>query len=97
MTNCVVKKIYDYARKNPKKIALSDGKSEISFLDLCKQIEFAKLKLQNDCNLKKGDYLILAAKKEISFVNVYFACHLLQVVVIPIDVECNSNRLSYIV
>lgn len=97
MANCVVKKIYDYARIKPLKIALSNGKTSLTYIDLCKQIEFAKSKLQSECKLKKGDYLILAAKKEISFVSLYFACHLLQVTVIPIDAECNPSRLCYIV
>jgi long-chain acyl-CoA synthetase len=47
-------------------------------------------------NLKKGDYIILSAQKEIEFVYLYLAAHYIGVVNIIADAESNKKRINYI-
>ena len=92
----IIEQVFLYAEKCPEKIALTDGKHDISYRDLCRQVLYAKQILLDEYQLKKGDAVILAANKQLSFVSVYFACHLLEVIVLPLDPDINKKRLSLI-
>jgi long-chain acyl-CoA synthetase len=65
-------------------------------MELCRQVLYAKDVLESRYNLSKGDAVILAANKQLSFVSVYFACHLLGVTVLPLAPDINEKRLSLI-
>lgn len=92
----IVEQVFRFAEKNPDKMALSNGKSSISYGNLCKQAVFAKDILKEKYGLKKGDAVILSADKQLSFVSTYFACHLLEVMVLPLAPDVNSKRLGLI-
>ncbi|WP_293667283.1 class I adenylate-forming enzyme family protein [uncultured Parabacteroides sp.] len=92
----VVEQIIVNASLFPQKIALVEGKRKISYSELVKGILFAKYQLTSKYGLSKGNSVILAANKQISFVYVYFAAHLSGITVVPIDLETNVSRFEII-
>lgn len=93
----IVKKVFKNAQINPDKIAVTDGKNNLTYERLCAQTIFAKEILEDKYHLAKGDAVIIAADKQLSFLSVYFACHLLGVIVLPLAPDINKKRLSLIV
>lgn len=93
----IVEQVFSHAEKNADKIALTDGKKSLSYEELCRQVLNAQKVLKENYGLKKGETIILAANKQLSFVSVYFACHLLGVVVLPLAPDINERRLALIV
>ena len=92
----VVEQIFHFAEEFPNKIALLENKNEISYLKLKNNILFAKQILVETYKLDSGDCIALAANKQLEFVYLYFAAHLLDVIAIPIDPETSLNRLDFI-
>ena len=93
----IIEQVFSHAEKNADKIALTDGKKSLSYGELCRQVLNAQKVLKEGYGLKKGEAIILAANKQLSFVSVYFACHLLGVVVLPLAPDINERRLALIV
>lgn len=92
----IVEQVFCHAKCNPDKIALTDGKNSLKYEELCRQIIFSKRMLIEKYGLKNGDAVILAANKQLSFLAVYFACHLLRIMVLPIAPDINDKRLKLI-
>lgn len=92
----IVEQIFLYAASNPEKIALSDGKNNLTYGQLRNHILFSRNVLENDFHLKCGDAVIIAANKELSFVAAYFACHLIGVTTLPIASDTNPKRFCLI-
>lgn len=92
----IVKKIFLNAVEMPDKVALFDGKRSISFSELCKQIIYSKKILVEKYKLGQGDAVIIAADKQLSFVSVYFACHLAGIIALPIASDTNQKRFQLI-
>ena len=92
----IIEQIFTCGKERPDKIALQDGKCSQTYGELLSGIIFAKNVLTNKYHVGKGNSVILAAGKELEFVAVYFACHLLEAVAIPIAPDTNVKRYELI-
>lgn len=92
----IVEQIFRYGLAHPDKVALSNGKEELSYRALLGSIVTARDILQQKYGLQKGDRVIIAADKQPEFVSVYFACHLLGAVTLPIAPDTNIRRYGLI-
>lgn len=92
----ILEKVFEIAKKTPNKISVTDGKNSFTYSELVQNILYAREILVRKYGLCKGDCIILAASKELEFVSVYFASHLLGVIVVPIDPETNNTRFDVI-
>ena len=93
----IVEQIYNYAKNNKDKIAISDGKVSLTYLDLISSVVKTKKILSEQFHLKKNDVVVIAADKQIEFVSLYLSCHLLGVIVVPISPDTNIDRFNCIV
>lgn len=86
-----------HAAHIPDKTAIIDEKGNpISYKDLERNIQIAAHGLHRR-GIKKGDRIILSASKSVDFVYLYFGAHLEGVIIVPVDPEVNSVRLTRIV
>ncbi len=92
----IVKKIFDYAWAYPDKIAVSNGKRSLTYHELADSIVFSRDRLKNRYGLNQGDHIIIAADKQPEFLNVYFACHLIGAIALPIALDTNNKRYGLI-
>ncbi len=92
----IAEQIFDNALKTPDKVAVTDGSLSLTYSELVRQIAFARKRLVEVYGLKKGDAVIIAANKQLSFVSVYFACHILGVTALPIAPDTNERRFTLI-
>ena len=88
--------IVDHAVTKPDKVALVSGPSRITYSQLVSNIGGAAALL---CQLgvKPGDHILLTAQKELEFIYLYFAAHLLGVVNVVVDAASPRERLDYII
>ncbi len=92
----IVEQIFEHAKECPNKIALHNGKQSYSYIELAKRIIESKNLLKSQFGLKEQDAVIIAADKQLVFVSVYFACHLLGIVALPIAPDTNPKRFELI-
>jgi len=92
----IVKRIFDNATAYPNKVAVSNGKYSMTYRKLMESIVYSQNKLRDEYGLKKGDHVIIAADKQPEFLNVYFACHLIGAITLPIALDTNSTRYGLI-
>lgn len=92
----VVEQVVAFARENPDRMALQNGRRGLTYGGLLSEIFFAVKVLAEHYHVGKGDRIILAADKQLEFVAVYFACHLLGAVAIPIAPDTNGRRYALI-
>lgn len=92
----IVEQVLEYGLSQPDKMALTDGKTVKTYKQLKESIFYAEEVLVNKYDLKKGDAVIIAADKQPDFVSLYFACHLLGVITLPIAPDTNPKRYSLI-
>ncbi len=92
----IVEQIFSFEHARPHKIALCNGSQKLSYDELIRGIIFAKGLLETKYGIKKGNRVILSADKQVEFVFTYFACHLIEAVVIPIAPDTNANRYALI-
>ena len=85
-----------HALDTPDKIALVAGDSRVPYSQLAGQIGAAAAFMQS-MGLKQGDRILLSAHKELEFVYLYFAAHLLGIVNVVVDATAPRERLEYIV
>lgn len=90
-------KIFMWAEKAPKKIALVDKEKSITYKELFENIWATKSVLETDYLITKEDNVLLAANKNIHFIYSYFAIHLLGAKAIPLDEQTQIERISLIV
>jgi len=86
--------IAGHARNNPDKVALVDGEKHITRGQLVSGIEDAASFLIS-IGLRKGDRLLLSARKELEFVYLYFGAQLLGVVNVVVDATSPQERLDF--
>ena len=92
----IVEQIFRFGKEHAEKVALLNGKVSMSYGDMLKGIIFARDLLSDKYGLCKGDRIILAANKQMEFASVYFACHLLEVITLPIAPDTNIKRYELI-
>ena len=92
----IVEKIFRYAEANSDKPALTDGKTALSYGELAERILSSGKILHERFNISRGDNVILSADKQLEFVSLYFACHILEAVTLPIAPDTNAKRYALI-
>lgn len=92
----IVEQIFEYGNKNPNKTALKNGKDSLSYAQMIDGILSAKKILSEKYNINKGSRVIIAADKQLEFSFVYFACHLLEAVTLPVAPDTNARRYGLI-
>jgi long-chain acyl-CoA synthetase len=77
------------------KAAIIMGNNVVTYAQLAENIRKAASFMQQ-IGLHKGDRIILSAHKDIEYIYLYFASHILGVVNVIVDAESNEERLQYI-
>lgn len=84
-----------HAVNSPDKIALVEGTERVSYSRLLANVYSAAGYLQS-LGLQPGNRIMLSAQKEVEFVYLYFAAHLLGIVNVVVDAASPRDRLDYI-
>lgn len=92
----IVQQIVEQAESAPDKTAITDGKKALTYRELVASILAAQDKLKQHYAIAQDDFVILAADKQLSFVSVYFALHLIGARVLPLAPDINAERYVYI-
>lgn len=87
--------VFANAKKYPDKNALIVGDSHITYTQLVVNIRRTATLLAN-LGISKGDRIILSAQKDVEFIYVYFASHIIGATNVIVDSESNKERLLYI-
>ncbi len=85
-----------HAREIPDKTALISGDKHISYCELWTNILSIAVTLQRE-GIEKGDTLIIGARKEVEFVYLYFASHLIGSVNVVVDPATTTDKLRHII
>ncbi len=88
--------IAKHADECPEKVALVEGDLRITYRQLALRIESVAAYL-HAMGVKPGDRILLAAQKEVEFIDVYFASHLIGAVNVVVDSAAPQDRLRYII
>jgi long-chain acyl-CoA synthetase len=88
--------LFEHAEKIPAKPAVIINDITITFLELKAKILQAVSVLRT-LQLRKGDYIMLSAQKDVEFIYIYLAAHYLGVINIVVDAESNKKRIDYII
>lgn len=88
--------LYRHSVQSADKTAIIAKSISVSYALLWKNILGAAACLQSS-GLKKGDNILLSALKDVEFVYVYFAAHLLGLVNVIVDPTSNEERKKYII
>lgn len=88
--------LQSYAEKNGDKIAIIEGNRHVSYSDLFKNILKSASYLRST-GFCKGDKIVLSAQKEIEFIYLYFASHLLGGQNVVMDPASSDTRKKYII
>ena len=92
----IVEQVFTFGKAHPDKTALITEKRIKTYGELIHDTLVAKEVLSSNYKIGKGDRVILAADKQMEFVSVYFACHLLEAVTLPIAPDTNAKRYELI-
>ena len=92
----IAEQILSHALDNPGKTAITDGRNSKTFGELAANISFVMSLLENKYKLRKGDKVIISADKQLEFVSLYLACHVLGIVTLPIAPDINQTRYNLI-
>ncbi len=96
MCNILVNTLRLYAKTIPEKIALIEREKEICYSDLYSLITNGAAYLMS-LGIHKSDSIVLSASKDLGFVYLYFAAHLIGVRNVVIEPNMSSERVGYIV
>lgn len=91
LLQAVMQNTQTYANKT----AIINNGQEVSYADLGKNIRKAASVLKN-MGLQAGDRIILSAHKDVEYIYLYFAAHILGVTNVIVDAESNEERLHFI-
>ena len=92
----VLCEIANHAVATPDKVALVAGARRVTYSRLAAGITDAACLLQG-MGVKRGDRIVLMARKEVEFVYLYFAAHLLGAVNVVVDPAAPADRLEHII
>lgn len=87
--------IVHQAKSNPNKIAIIAKKEQVSYAELILNVR-KTASYMSKLGLKAKDKIILSGQKDIEFIYIYLASHLLGVVNVIVDSNSNKKRLEYI-
>jgi long-chain acyl-CoA synthetase len=90
LLTAVLKSCNSYADKT----ALVSGSQSVTYGQL-KEMVFKAASFLKSEGLSKGDRIALSARKELDFVYLYFAAHLLGIENVVVDSESNAKKLDY--
>ena len=93
--NTIEHKIHSWSLINPDKIALVDKKIALNYKELFENIWASKILLEIEYGISKGDTVVLVANKNVAFIFIYFALHLIGAKVLPIDEQISQDRLKF--
>lgn len=93
--SCLLQAIVEHAEHMPDKIALVCDAKEISYKQLKNSIWLASDYLDT-LSLRKGDSIIITARKEPEFVYLYFGAHLRGIVNVVVDPASTQDKLLFI-
>lgn len=93
--SCLLQAIVEHAEHMPDKIALVCDAKEISYKQLKNSICLASDYLDT-LSLRKGDSIIITARKEPEFVYLYFGAHLRGIVNVVVDPASTQDKLLFI-
>ena len=88
-------RICENIEKYPEKLAIVCDNERITYSSLFQHVCKAA-NLLKGMGLKRGDRIILSARKDIKFVYLYFASHILGLVNVIIDSESNKSRKEFL-
>jgi long-chain acyl-CoA synthetase len=88
--------IWKQANRFADKIAIRNDKESITYHELMCRILSAKFFFEHLPNYTKGGTIIISATKQFEFVYAYFGAHLANLIVVPLDSECNAERFHFI-
>jgi len=88
-------RICENIEKYPEKLAIVCNNERITYSSLYQHVCKAA-NLLRGMGLKRGDRIILSARKDIKFVYLYFASHILGLVNVIIDSESNKSRKEFL-
>ena len=88
-------KICENIKKYPNKPAIVSNSERITYSSLY-QLVCKAANLLKGMGLKRGDRIIISGEKDIKFVSLYFASHILGLVNVIIDSESNKSRTKFI-
>ena len=92
----VLRLIAAHAVNTPDKVALVTGQQRVTYAQLAANVEGAAAYLHAR-GIKSGEHILLSAQKELEFVYLYLAAHLLGIVNVVVDSAAPRERLDYIV
>lgn len=84
-----------HSEATPDKVALIEGDRRVTYAELWQKVLATAAFLQR-LGVKQGDCIMLSARKEVEFVYLYFAAHLLGAVNVIVDIASKPDRLDYI-
>lgn len=91
----LLQSIVDHAAATPDKVALIANDVPVSYRQLLTNIRKMASLLQS-MGVTSGERVILSARKEVAYVYVYFASHLLGASNVIVDAEASADRLRFI-
>ncbi len=91
----ILKAVEQHAISTPNKLAFIVGDQQISYSQLLASVLSTAVGMQH-LGLKAKDKIILSARKEVEFIYVYLAAHVLGITNVIIDAETNADRVQYI-
>lgn len=87
--------LYKHSVATPQKIAIIETNNQLSYGELIVNIRKAATFLYNR-GVRSGDNVILSAHKDIEFIYLYYASHIVGSVNVIIDAESNAERVQYV-
>lgn len=92
----LLRAVIGHAQAMPGKIALVEGTRRVTYSQLISNVEKVAGYLSL-LGLKPGDTILLAAQKEVEFIYLYLAAHLLGIVNVVVDSASPADRIDYII
>lgn len=87
----ICKRIEEY----PAKVAIKVNGKSVTYSSLYENVCKA-VSVLDRMGIRRGDCIILSAHKDIEYIYLYFASHILGVTNVIVDAESNAERLNYI-
>lgn len=93
--NSIVEAVATYAKEQPDKFCLADGKNELTYREYWEHIAGYALYLK-ECGVKRGDRVVVRNSQNIEFVTAGLAIQLLGAIFVPIEKQVAEQRIREI-